>query len=481
MTGFWIVFRRELAARRALFVDSAAMGLFIALLPWLSPGGSTSPAELRGAGAVGAMALWRLALAAGLGVTAVGTSLADRRLAFDFHLPAGELAIWLGRLAAGLVLVLAGAAILLAVPLPFGADLAGGAGAVDQLVESLLSGYQEIEGLLALAPLLLAAIYLLAHVASVALAGARAWLALDLAAVLVAKGAVWLAWRELGLWGAGEARMRLLAGALALAVAGAIGASAFAARHGRSEPDRAHRALAAGLLVAGLLVAAAATLFSHWFTTPGLDALRADARRERRLAPAAPWQVHEGLAAGRGDVPFAFLRNASDGRVLRLGPLTSHLLFFPAVELSADGSTLAWPQRITPFRDDARLWTLDARDPRAAPRRAALAWPAVPFAWAVAPDGRTTAALRGGERGGVRVEHEELATGRLVGLVPLPGCAWADGPVRFVETARVEVVCSPPGRAQSDPFRRLGVDLSTRQVTDLGPAPLVPADLLALR
>jgi hypothetical protein len=474
MTGFWTVFRRELAARRALFVVSAAMGLFVALVPWISPGGTTPPDDLRGAAAVGAMALWGLTLAAGLGVTAVGTSLADRRLAFDFRLPAGELAIWLGRLAAGLVLVLAGAALLLAVPLPFGADLAGGAGGLDLFVESLMPGHQALEGLLALAPLLLAAIYLLAHVASVALAGDRPWLAADLTAVLVAKGAVWLAWRELGLWGAGGARMQLLAGSLGMAVAGLAAASALAATRGRSEPDRAHRALACGLLGAGLLIAAAAALFTSWFTTPGLDDLRRDARRERPLAPGASWTLHEGLAAGRGEVPFAFLRHASDGRVVRLGPLPSHPLYFPAVALSADGSTLVWPRRATPLRDDASFWTLDARDPRAAPRQLALAWPAMPFAWDLAPDGQTIAALRGGERGGVRIEHEELDSGRLVGLVPLPVCAWADGPVRFVEPLRVEVVCSPPGRAQSDPFRRFGVDLSTRQVTDLGPNPLVP-------
>lgn len=473
MNGFWIVFRRELAARRLLLVVSAAMGLFLALLPWIQLSPVSRPAELRGVSAVGAALLWGLTLAAGLGATAVGTALASRRLAFDYRLPASELAIWLGRLVAGLLLLLGGCVLVILVPLPFGLDLEGGSGALDLFVESALAGTQALEGLLALAPLVLAALFLLAHATSVALAGSRSWIAADLTAILVAKGGVWLAWRELGLWTAGEARMRLLAGALTLTVAGLLAASAAAARQGRSEPDRAHRAMALGLLVAMPLVAAAALGYASWYLAPGPESLRPEARRERALG--AAWSLTTGLARGRDGVPFAFLRHAASGRALRLGPLPGHPLGRPPVELSADGTTLVWPESNTPYSDAAHLWTFDARNFAAEPSRSALSWPSLPYSWALSPDGGEIVALRGGA-GRVHLDRESLATGTLTAVVPLPVCRYADGRVRFVESGQVELLCSARDAADAaQPVHGFAVDLAQGEVVDLGPRRLQPS------
>ena len=57
MRGFLLLFRRDLAERRPLFIASLAMGLFIAAMPLLK-GSRLAPAELRGAAGLTAALCW---------------------------------------------------------------------------------------------------------------------------------------------------------------------------------------------------------------------------------------------------------------------------------------------------------------------------------------------------------------------------------------------------------------------------------------
>jgi len=412
MRAFWLLLGRELRARRMLFAAALAIGLLSALVPAL-PGVHTSrPEEVRGAAAAVAAGFWGLALAIGLGASAVAGDLRERRLAFDFRLPASAAAIGAARVGAGLLTTLGASALVLAMSLPLGVEL------------GFLADW------LPFAPLALALLFLLTHAVTLSIAGERAWSALDFGSLFAVGIGVWLAWRPFYRYYVppGELRLGVLV-ALLLAL-GLLVAIVFQIGLGRSELDRAHRAFSTALAGAALVVVLAAIGFARWYLTPSPEALVA----ARRAELGGGWTLTTGEARHRPGAAFALLRHEASGRALAPVPTPKLGWFNPYAAVAADGSRLAWLE-IGEGRRDLELWTLDAREPRGAPRRAldGLEWSQE--VWALSPDGTRTVSIgRLGE--GRRLYCDEIATGRRLATLALPDLAQVRA-LDFVSAQRV--------------------------------------------
>jgi hypothetical protein len=248
MRAFWILFGHELRARRDALAGSIGVGLLAAAVPAIPFVHTTLPEFIRGTATVVAAALWSLALAIVFGATAFAPDLRERRLAFEFRLPASAAAIGTARLLAGALCMLAGGALAFVLPIPFGVDLS---------VLSLFAGQ------FVLVPLALALAFLLAHAAALSLAGDRRWMALDFASVVVAVAGVAFAWSGLDSDLLLEGGLRVASFSGALLALGLLTAVVVQLRVGRSELDRAHRAFSLTFAGAAIVVAIFATAFAH--------------------------------------------------------------------------------------------------------------------------------------------------------------------------------------------------------------------------
>jgi hypothetical protein len=113
--------------------------------------------------------------------------------------------------------------------------------------------------------------------------------------------------------------------------------------------------------------------------------------------------------------------------------------FNPYAAVAADGSRLAWLE-IGEGRRDLELWTLDARDPAAEPRRAldGLEWSQE--VWALSPDGSRTVSI--GRLGDARrLYFDEISTGRRLATLALPEVAVVRR-LSFASAERVLGTCS---------------------------------------
>ncbi|MHB9000023.1 MAG: hypothetical protein ACYC9N_10990 [Thermoanaerobaculia bacterium] len=115
MNGFAIVFRREFVERRNVIFTAIAASLIPVLIPLLPTVPADSRGELRLLLAGYVAATFAAAVAVAAGASLFSRDLADGRMSFLFSRPIGHLAIWSGKLAAGVTLSLATLA-LIAVP-----------------------------------------------------------------------------------------------------------------------------------------------------------------------------------------------------------------------------------------------------------------------------------------------------------------------------------------------------------------------------
>ena len=105
MRGILAVASRELVERRLVFVAAAVAAVlpfFAPLFPWLR---GNDLDELRGVVALTLATTFAAALAMGYGVAMISGELKARRLGFYFSRPLSGLAIWGGKLLAGVVMV----------------------------------------------------------------------------------------------------------------------------------------------------------------------------------------------------------------------------------------------------------------------------------------------------------------------------------------------------------------------------------------
>lgn len=436
MNGFWLLFRREIERRWTLLLAPILIGLIVAVLPWFDVWHGAKPGDVRGVAGFVAAFLWAIALAVGMGLIAWPGDLRARRLSFDFRLPARGGTIWAARVAAGLVLTMAGSGIILLIPSLFGIELKA-------TVESLSWMSTGIQGLPYWSPaqfvaLLVAAIvilYLAVQVLAISLAGNRLMSVVAVVAILVAVLASWLAWEHLSSWFAVVGQRRLAVLSITLAIVGLAASLAWQALRGRSESDRSQRKLLPALVIASLAIIGCAQGYASWYLHPSPSALhKAVPARDHDYAiwgfvaakgkPAQHelghgWTLLEGVAWGRPGLLFAFAKSNDLGRTVRLGPSVGPWVAYPRAALSADGTRLAWPVATRDANGiETALYTLDAARRNAMPHRALVALPRIDFPWALSPDGRRIVSLsyRGKTE---RLLYDDVDSGKLLKSFPI--------------------------------------------------------------
>jgi hypothetical protein len=272
MRGVLVVALRELRERRSVFLAALGAGLppFLGpLLPWAT---RQSPAEVRGVVALVLAVGFSGALAVAYGASAIAGELKESRLGFFFSRPLSGLEIWGGKALAGAVIVLVPAAVI---ALPTGLSLSGAKGLhVEPWL--ILAGAGGAVVLLALA-----------HAAGVMVRSRSAWLAADLSLLVTLAVAGAIAWRAMGMQGAGTVAAAAAAvlgvvACLAVIVAGAVQVCV-----GRTDLRRGHRALSLTLWTAMTVAVGAFAAYANWVLAVTPDDLRCAG--EVRLAPQGEW------------------------------------------------------------------------------------------------------------------------------------------------------------------------------------------------
>ncbi len=429
MRGFAAILQREVFERRLVVLLALALGItavVLPLLPGVRPGG-VALADLQGGLALGLALLLTVILAFFLGGSIIAGDLAERRLGFYFSRPLPGWAIWAGKMAAALMLILGGGILVLVPAALLGGNLnLDGIWGVGNVIS--VSG----PGLLLAWALSLLFLLLATHAASIIVRARSPWALLDLTALAVCGGLAWwtirrlkfegaffhavswtlkpedrlgiAAWLELGL---------LVALLLALAVAGALQVI-----QGRTDLRRAHRVLSQGLwgtlLTAVLLFVALAA----WVLSAGPGDLRGVT-----VATAGPglpgehWIALGGPAVRRPGYSPSFFYNLDSGRSFRarfslISYINLYGTFDSMVRFSADGRRVVWLEFDgDPFNSPVVLYQLDLDRPGATPVRTPVSYKTPPRGFVLSPDGRRVAAY---EASGMSLTVSEVESGRLL-------------------------------------------------------------------
>ena len=332
------IFLREVSQRRDLFVLASAVALLVSILPWLITFDGERPGDIREGLALAFSLAAGVLLAVGLGATLFGRDLSEKRLGFYFARPVSGLSIWIGRMAAVYLLILACEAIILLPvllgvlegPLPF------------MVIRDVFSGgAAEPYGLVAvflLAPALLLGV---AHAVSVMTRARTPWIFLDLLGAVAVVPTVWLILRPFVAFGFDRAVSFFAWELAAVFIATPLIAGAVGVIVGRTDARRTH----AGLSVAfwTLLIAALASTagYAHWLLN--FSPMQTGSVSVMNISPDGRWLEIHGTGWARQEVSRVFLVSVNDGRWYPLpvrGSRWSH--GEPSTVFSENGGRVVW-------------------------------------------------------------------------------------------------------------------------------------------
>jgi hypothetical protein len=396
MNATMAVMTREVMARRELLVMAVAVAILICFLPYLPNIENYEATDVRTVGSSSSAMALGCVLALVLGATMIGGELSEGRFGFFFARPVSGLAVWWGKVLAGMALVWIVEIIVLA-PALYGEG-------VDIFTSSDLFDWLTILGYV-LAPLLL---FLLAHAVSIMARARTPWLILDMSGAIVVAIFVWLTFKPFLEIGAPIALL-VISGCLiaALLIALSIGGASGVAV-GRVDLKRSHGALSLALWGTLGICIAGVTTYGNW--------LRDFGPREVHdvevisVAPDGGWIEAAGRAKGHLDIERRYLVSATAKRWL---PLPSPGPRFYRSIFSLDGSTAVW-RGGGPVAEPRSLWwaDLDRPDPMARSTTLLVSHFA---ALTLSRDGSRLAILEDGT-----VSVYELGEERLVKAIRLP-------------------------------------------------------------
>ncbi len=380
---------REVAERRLLLLASFLLGLVPIVLPWL-PGlpSRFTPEEVRTAATFALAVLFGGVTLLMLGATIVGRDLSDRRLGFYFSRPIGSWTLWLSRLAAALMLLVA--TVLLIVAPAALLDAGSWAEGISEsrgthawpilgfgemflaLHLELETGRPDLSGLpgelppaarLLIVPLLLVLALALVHAVSSIVRGRNLWVLADLAGLGVVSWLLWTA-RDVLVRAQAPGAMvwaeRFLAAAVLAALVAAGGVQL---ARGRVDLLRGHRYLSAVLWPSLIVAALAAGAYSRWVAGSAIGDL--EHLSFVRAVPGDRWLAAGGPVRNRAGARAAFLLDADSGRSWQLGSLEVSRTW---LTFSPDGGTAVWARCERYRPPDCELWIKDLRDPASPPR-----------------------------------------------------------------------------------------------------------------
>jgi hypothetical protein len=449
MRGVLAVASRELVERRNVFVAAAVAAAGPFLAPILSGKNGANAAELRAVAALTVAAALAAALAMGYGAAMVSGELKERRLGFFFARPLSGLAIWGGKLLAGVVMVWVAPAIVL---LP------------TWLVTPGPGPWRSGDELLLLALMAAAAVALLAlaHAAGVAIRARSPWLIVDVVMLVVCTLLVRSAALRLLDEGATEAWTWTLAGLLIAVPLAVIVAGAVQVVSGRTDLRRGHRALSLTLWIPLLAVSLVGQAFSWWVVHPTIADLRGV--ESVHPAPQGSWLALAGPARGRGGYFPGFLLDVDHGRSVKL---QGSFRWEQPVTFSADGRHAAWLVRSEARGPGVRfdLMTIDLRDERPRPRSTLIGFPSSIRTLTLSPDGRRLAAVENGT-----LSVSDVSSGELLAAVRLPADRVSTNRMWFVGDGILRFPQFEPSAAD----RKIGAivivefDIAARSLRDSG-------------
>jgi hypothetical protein len=443
MKGFLAVASMEIAKQRRVFLAAGitAAGPFIA--PLLRAPRSNSAAEIR----LMAAAFLGFAVAAALslilGGTALGGDLSGRRLGFYLSRPIRGAAIWAGKLAGAWAVVLLAAAIVLLPAVLF--DVPAWRSLIGSELGTVAAAF--FGGTFVLLAL--------GSVASLAIRSRSAWVAGDLAALVL-----WIAGMVSIALPLAAAQATALLEGLGLAVAAACAAALLAAGGaqvsiGRLDAARGNRARFVVLWGALFVVAALAFGYVRWLFSPTPRDL---AVASVSSAASGNWIAVEGSARGRSSLTAALFYDVETGRYVRARTGRQG-----AAVISRDGSTAVWTEPSSIWPDGPQeIWTCRL----AGGNLERVRTPISTRLWnlEISPDGSTVAAV-----GPSSIGIYQLSTGRLLGAIPLAvGESFSRVAFLGPGSLRIFRIPSPGSAPWREPFASVEVvdfDVAAKRLT----------------
>lgn len=439
MNAILIIAARELRERKRLFAFAAGMALIpfaVAMLPSMSGNRQTAIATTGG----GFGAVFVLGLSLALGITIITRDLADRRLSFYFAKPIGSAALWIGKVAASLVLIVTGG-IMAIVP----SVLASG---------KTWSAVWSTGGwpLAALAASSALALFFGGHAVATMVRSRSILVGVDFALAVVAGAVAFVLLRPLLIAHSFE----LLAGFGAAMLAGILTAAAIAPvwqlSRGRTDAVRSHFAFSQAFWSGVTIVLVAGAAYTLWITSIA----PADLTRVQYVEQAASGShaFVAGLDSSRGEFPGLFLIDAASGASDRLS-----IPPWWEIKFSRDGSVLAWmaPEQLMQIRE-LRLSVRRLDRAGAETIETPLRY-STDAAFTLSDDGSRVAV-----RDNTTVSVHELPSGRTLAAV-----AGLDArSMAFIGRDRVRVIAGPRGRTGTDALTIHDIDVPRRRVTRSG-------------
>lgn len=397
MRGFLAVASRDIASRRIVFVAAALAALVPFAVPLLRGMKGTEALEARTATALILSAAFLYGIAGLIGSTVIPRGIADRRVGFDFARPLSALAMWVGTLAATLLLAVGSAAI---VWIP--AALAGDAGFWPNLVE--LTGLSLPWPIIAVAAAIL--LFGLSSVVGVALRS-RSWIALvDLVLLLAISLAVVSLLARLLPAAPFVLYPRIQTLLAAFAIAALLAAGFVGLSRGRTDIRAAHRAQSIVLWGTTAIAVLGLHVWVSWLNA----ATPRDLVTVGSAFPAlrGSWVTVYGQAR---QLEAQFLYDVATGRFRRF-PWQRYEVISP------DGGRAVW---LDSRGRSTELWSWRLDDPSGRPERSSLSWTEPPRGLILDDSGSRVAVIREEE-----LAFHEVDSGRLLGAAKL-GVEWPRG------------------------------------------------------
>lgn len=343
-----VVARRELTEKRFVFIAAIAFAL-LAVITSLVVNVRGSFAEMLALTSAIFATAFALGLASILGATLIGRELTENRLSFYFARPLPGTALWFGKLAAAMILIVVSFGIIF-----FPAAMTG---------THIVTMWTNSLGMFAAAVIAGAIIlFLVVHIVSTMVRSRSAWIGLDFVCAIATAAAA-----------AGMLILPLMASAWTIFLTAAIalatgvlivviGASAWQVAMGRTDRRRNHLALSRFLWSGVTVVLVLVATYLLWvMTVTPADFVEIRARRDGH----AGWEMISGHARWRGDYEPAFLVNADGRRTRILAP------YWTDVEISRDGRMAVW-QRYSIFEHSMELVRCRLDVPRPSAERTSL-------------------------------------------------------------------------------------------------------------
>lgn len=299
-----VIAGRELAERRLVFLAAAAFALLSVVIPFV-PGLHGNPRDTITLGSLVLALVFTLGVAAILGATIVGSEISAGRMSFYFARPIGALSIWLGKLAAALLLICS-SFVIVALP----------ALVVGSPAKKVLSGDPSFH--LFSVAMFAAILFFLFHAVGTMIRSRSGLIGFDFAAAAIAGVAIWMIAGPLVVARAQSAAGHLYRGMIYGGLLAAAVAGVWQLIDGRTDRRRSHAAFSKAFWSLIGVVLLGGVAFVGWIVSAKLGDIELKSSIHAIEAPRGDWAIVTGQASRRFDYRPMFLVNLNTGSAERL-------------------------------------------------------------------------------------------------------------------------------------------------------------------